>query len=1444
MIQTPVVGNAIVLVTVHSSTLAGQIRDAVRDGMRGADKDIDAEGERLGKRFSNSIGNGIRNREDGLGSNIASSVRRSSTASGSRVDDTGSTLGRRFSNSVGRGVRDNENNLGNAVSNSMRRAGRGAGSDFANDLDRGLRAAAPNMRTAGNSAADEVRNGFTNGNNRNRRGILSQFRGLGTDIGKEFNLGIGAARMGPAVIGALAAVGPALVSGLGAILTALAADIVNFAAAIGPGLVGATVLAGAGIATLGLNLGLLKLAFSGTGAQAKAFKAQMADFKETLTSTFAPGVVSGFADLITSLKTTLLPGIGDALKATGLALGDIARGLGETLTSAANMGRINGILATNTAALGKFKIGIQGLVTSFLTLFNAAKPFVDFIAEGGRRFGEWASASLAVSEANGNLSAWMNQALQNFRDLWQVVRDFGRGIANVFKAAAPAGASLLTSIAGIADRFRAWTSDTGNMARMTAFFTKARQLSSAVLGVLGAIFRAGGTAFANMDLGPILHVLDVLRDTVAPAIARIFNQIQTAVGPNLVKIFDNLGVTFTKIADSGVIGKVAEAVSALLLALSKFFATDFGAKVAALGLAFVLFGGVFKPILTAVGALTSAFQAIGPVLAGLSGTAVAIAAAVAAVVAVFILAYTNSEKFRTAISDVWTMLQDNLAPILGVVSEQLGRLWEAVQRLGTALGDFLAPIVRNVIGPALVALGDIAGGAIAVVLENLTLLADFLTGVISGDWQPFTDEVKRLGTVIRGWWDDFTAWFPGAWDTFWNVTLPTALDDFKTWFASEWDTLWSTDVPRVWNTFTGTMGTAWDTFWNTDLPSTWNSFSTWLGAQWSSLLSTDIPNTWNAFVADFGPSWDQFWNTDLPNAWVTFKDKNNTFWNVTLPDVITTGLNGIQTFFADFWTTTIPNIFTKFTDWFTPFWNSWWAEASTGWLDDFDFGKEWPKFWSETVPKAFEDFGTSFGTIWDNFWNVTLPNVAGQLGINLLNAIDDLGGKVGTWWDGFTSEQSTKWDNFWNVTLPEFLTGLPDAVGAKLDDFKTMVGTKWDEFTSWISGLWDGLWGTTLPGMAAKATPATEGVLDGFSAMVGRKWDEFTAWLSGLWDGFWSNTIPGEAEKVTPAVATKMDDFRAMIGRKWDEFTGWLAGLWDGFWSNTIPGEAEKVTPAVATKWDGFRAMVSGKWDEFTGWLSGLWDTFWGSTLPNLVDQIKGAVSGKLDALKTVISGKWEEIKTAVMGVVNGMISDVSALFSGWSFPDIGQLLQDHLVKPFQTAWDDITRLVGQITGATSVLTTAKSALDSANAALGNAIGGQAVPKPPTSTVPIGPVGRPVSILGPEGIGGGLQQMLRRFLDVPGLATGGIVSPAPGGTMFRLGEGGKSERVEPLDNSGLSARDRAMIKSIVASTISMMSGGGVDVNVQIGEQGLDSFVTRTVRREQDSMARRVGKVRR
>jgi len=68
---------------------------------------------------------------------------------------------------------------------------------------------------------------------------------------------------------------------------------------------------------------------------------------------------------------------------------------------------------------------------------------------------------------------------------------------------------------------------------------------------------------------------------------------------------------------------------------------------------------------------------------------------------------------------------------------------------------------------------------------------------------------------------------------------------------------------------------------------------------------------------------------------------------------------------------------------------------------------------------------------------------------------------------------------------------------------------------------------------------------------------------------------------------------------------------------------------------------------------------------------------------------------------------------------------------------------------------------------------------------------------------------------LPRLAEGGVVSPSAGGTLAQIAEAGRPERVEPLDENGLSKRDKVLIDALSSG-----QAGGININVN-PSQGMD-----------------------
>lgn len=77
---------------------------------------------------------------------------------------------------------------------------------------------------------------------------------------------------------------------------------------------------------------------------------------------------------------------------------------------------------------------------------------------------------------------------------------------------------------------------------------------------------------------------------------------------------------------------------------------------------------------------------------------------------------------------------------------------------------------------------------------------------------------------------------------------------------------------------------------------------------------------------------------------------------------------------------------------------------------------------------------------------------------------------------------------------------------------------------------------------------------------------------------------------------------------------------------------------------------------------------------------------------------------------------------------------------------------------------------------------------------------------------------------MPALAKGGVVYPTGSGSLVRVAEAGRPERIEPLDKDGLSKRDRAIIQQL--------AGGGATINVYpsagMDEVELASLVNRQI----------------
>lgn len=1427
-----IVGEAVVRLRVVSDRLASDIREAVKKGLSDANADIDAEGEKAGDSFGEGVKKGIRKQTVKIGKEIELTARRFTASAGGVIDDEGDRLGRRFTSSLSKGLTDSsgwaevvrvtQENF-QRVSSNVRTIGQSAGSQytdgvrrqitagmkeigpgiqddvrrafhmrpgdidddgeiaaqgFGDGIDRGLRSrfakirqsvddmandmaarlgrnyrsfrafgekasenvgdgfrrgtgkirsvfrefndiansivrdAIPEFDRSGNAAGQAATRGVRRGLLRDRGGLLKAFSGLGGDFMRHFNLGIGAARMGPAIISLVALAAPSVLSAAAGLGVALGAQLVSGLAALGPALAGAGGVAAAGLATLALNFGLLTAAFKAGNPQIDAATEKLKGLGKVLGAPIASGMAEGFSSFVDDVSS-ILPQINDLLAETGAAFGRVFDRIGETVKRSDNLGRIREILSNNNEFIDKFGVGLSGLTSSFLILWSAAEPFITAIGDGIEKFGTWAETTLTAAEANGTLASFMQTTLERFKGVAEAIGNVAVGLYNVGKAAEPFGRSL----DGISQKFRDWTESDAGQEKMTAFFSKAHELASGLADMFSGIGTAFSNAFINIDTGPILQVFSIIGDKIAPAIAELWNQVQSGAGQNLVKIFDNLGTALQKIADSGSFQIIAQFISDMLVKVSEFLATDFGSMIAGWLIPLGLFGGLF----------TSLIGPITTVLGLLSGPALAVAGVIAAIAGFFVLVWTQSEAFRTSIEGLVTTLGGTFSSIWDEIWPKVQKLWDAVVKLAGAIGDRLGPVIEF-LTPIIAAAFETLGTIFGFIIDHVTQVIDFVANILNGDWAAAWDNVLAIvqnvwdllvdlfGDIVAGigeWFGKIPEVLGGVWERVEDGAVK-AWEDLLSWLEGIWNDIVAA-ATEIWGNITGFFSGIWDDI-VVAAEQVWTNITDSFSKGWEGLKSF-----FSTLGGELRKIWDVIWSFAVLPLEIT--------WNL-----IMLVWNGIKDGLFEAWNwikTKAEEIWNGIKDFFSGIWNGVSEAAVEAWNI---ITTELSEKWEGVKTKAAE------------IWNGIIEFFAGI-------------------WDGISSKASEVWD-----IVTTFLS-------EKWEGIKVIAETVWNNITTFFAGIWDGI--------SAKASE----VWDIITTFLGEKWEAIKLAAETIWNNVstffttkWteiSNTFHSIVDPLVEWLGQRWNDIKAAAETIWNNISSFFTTKWNEI-SNTFHTVVEAVKQWLSDRWEDIKSAAQTAWDA----LSGLARTAW--------DNVSRAVHEVVDPIVGWLAERWEDIKSAVTTAFDAIAGPVRAAWDA-----VYTAIVEPVINAFTTLTGWISSIKEIIQGAWDFVT---GKVDDINAKIGEAATAQAE----------------FNAAHPGGDAG---------IFAPAAAEGGILRPTPGGQMVRVAEAGQAERIEPLDSTGLSQRDHAIIEKLSGAI-----GGGNTIIVKIGETELTQIVdTRVVR---------------
>lgn len=289
--------------------------------------------------------------------------------------------------------------------------------------------------------------------------------------------------------------------------------------------------------------------------------------------------------------------------------------------------------------------------------------------------------------------------------------------------------------------------------------------------------------------------------------------------------------------------------------------------------------------------------------------------------------------------------------------------------------------------------------------------------------------------------------------------------------------------------------------------------------------------------------------------------------------------------------------------------------------------------------------------------------------------------------------------------------------------------------------------------------------------------------------------------KITDFITNVIGPFLLGIG---ETIAGWLVSAWDGL-LDTLETVWNRTVDFFNNTIGGY---LKGLWNTVTGWLKKVWDgylsvlkTVWTTVKSFFTEDIATWLKGLGTKVKNWVKGAWD----GLMDALNDAYDKIKDFFGS----------ESPIAKFIKGLKDKISQWAGSIwAGLTSGLSSAMSTIKGFLRPLRTIIN--------------------TMIRGANAVVGALSLGRVQIPEIPAFARGGVVYPRSGGVLATVAEAGRPERIEPLDENGLSQRDKAMIDYLSGG----VGGGGATINVY-SQPGMDEMqLAKIVSREISFMMRK------
>lgn len=467
----------------------------------------------------------------------------------------------------------------------------------------------------------------------------------------------------------------------------------------------------------------------GLAPTARAFVTEVAKIKpafDKIKLTTQDALFSHLAETVKPLAQRYLPLIKDFMIDIGISANGAARSVLDFANSGEVAGQTRLFLNNIAKAFDNLKPVMADVLSAFLDIGQVGSDFLPGLTQGIAGAASSFAEFIRESAASGQLTTFIQNAINTIKQLGQVLVQFGGGFAAVFNAAQQAGGGFLNGLLAIGTAFNRFVSSAEGQEALVSFFTAMRSIISSVLPVVTSL-----ASVIGRDLAPILANLAA---TIGPAFLPVVEGLGTALraaGPGIatfakgfadvIKAAAPLLGIFGQIAGiiAGALGQALSAIAPAIASMAKPLADAMPA--------FEELGKGLGEIIKAAAPLFPVIAQLAGVLAGALGQALqAVAPAIAAM--------------AQALATGLLAIMPQLAPIITTVATTLGQLLTALVPLIPAFLQILSAILP--ILPPLLQL-------VAAILPSLVSLANALVPIITAVASVFANLIPIFSEVVQ-----------------------------------------------------------------------------------------------------------------------------------------------------------------------------------------------------------------------------------------------------------------------------------------------------------------------------------------------------------------------------------------------------------------------------------------------------------------------------------------------------------------------------------------------------------------------------------------------------------------------------------------------------------------------------------------------------------------------